>query len=60
MDDHDKWSDKIANEAEMHRIDDAILTSRNRMKEKDWHDPEKTPKFIKEIVDAILEKRNHK
>ena len=57
MDDHEKWSDKIANEAEMHRIDDAILTSRNRMKEKDWHDPTKTPKFIKEIVDAILEKR---
>ena len=57
MDDHEKWSDKVADEAEMHRIDDAILTSRNRMKEKDWHDPAKTPNFIKQIVDAILEKR---
>ena len=56
MDDHEKWSDKMADEAEMHRIDDAILTSRNRMKEKDWHDPAKTPNVIKQIVDAILEK----
>ena len=57
MDDHDKWSDKIGDEAELHRIDDAILTSRNRMKEKDWHNSEKTPEFIKQIVDSILERR---
>lgn len=57
LDDHGKWSDKAADEAEIHRIDDAILTSRNRMKEKDWHDLKKTPKFLKQVVEAILEKR---
>jgi len=57
LDDHGKWSDKAADEAELHRIDDAILTSRNRMKEKDWHDLKKTPAFLKQVVEAILEKR---
>ena len=57
LDDHGKWSDKAADEAEIHRIDDAILTSRNRMKEKDWYDLKKTPEFLKQVVEAILEKR---
>lgn len=57
LDDHGKWSNKAADEAEIHRIDDAILTSRNRMKEKDWHNLEKTPEFLKQVVEAILEKR---
>jgi predicted metal-dependent peptidase len=57
LDDHGKWSDQAADEAEIHRIDDAILTSRNRMKEKDWHNLQKTPEFLKQVVEAILEKR---
>jgi predicted metal-dependent peptidase len=57
MDDHKKWSDKPGDEAELHRIDDAILTSRKRIKEKDWQDLKKTPEFLKQIIEAILEKR---
>ena len=57
MDDHGNWSDQSADEAELHQIEDAILISKNRMKEKDWQDLQKTPKFLQDLVSAILEKR---
>ena len=40
-DDHGNWSDQSADEAELHQIEDAILISKNRMKEKDWQDLQK-------------------
>ena len=57
MDDHGNWSDQSADEAELHQIEDAILISKNRMKEKDWQDLQKTPQFLQDLVSAILEKR---
>ena len=58
MDDHDKWSGKIGDEAEFTALMMLFLQIRNRMKEKDWHNSEKTPEFAKQIVDSILERKS--